>query len=124
MTRVLLTLEQATDLIQWAYHSPNSHGKIAVPKIKSMKVKDIARCLLKAYGKEVDIELKEIGIRPGEKLHEEMISIEEWLRTEDDTAYLITSEHTTNELWSYNSKDCLMDDTETYNFLQKSGVID
>ena len=38
MTRFLLTLDDATDLIDWAYEYEYSHGKIAVPKIKAMKV--------------------------------------------------------------------------------------
>ena len=81
MTRFLLTLEQATELIDWAYFHTESHGKIAIPKIKSLKIVDIAKALGKFYGKE-NIELREIGIRPGEKIHEEMISDEEWMRTE------------------------------------------
>ena len=46
MTRFLLTLDDATDLIDWAYEYEYSHGKIAVPKIKAMKVTDIADCLI------------------------------------------------------------------------------
>ena len=137
MTRFLLTLDDATDLIDWAYKYQYSHGKIAVPKIKAMKVTDIANCLIEEQVKEkqmsmafiddgddtVDIELKMVGIRPGEKLHEELISKEEWLRTTDHENYLIGTESTNEELWSYNSKDSLMDTSETYKFLQDSGVI-
>ena len=137
MTRFLLTLDDATDLISWAYKYKQSHGKIAVPKIKAMKVTDIADCLIKekinekqmsmAFATdgddEVDVELKIVGIRPGEKLHEELISTEEWLRTEEHDNYLIGTESTNDKLWSYNSKDSLMDSSETYKFLQDSGVI-
>ena len=137
MTRFLLTLDDATDLIDWAYEYKYSHGKIAVPKIKAMKVTDIADCLIEERVKvkqmsmeyvtdgddTVDIELKVVGIRPGEKLHEELISKEEWLRTTDHENYLIGTESTNDELWSYNSKDSLMDTSETYKFLQDSGVV-
>ena len=137
MTRFLLTLDDATDLISWAYKYKQSHGKIAVPKIKAMKVTDIADCLIKekinekqmsmAFATdgddEVDVELKIVGIRPCEKLHEELISTEEWLRTEEHDNYLIGTEPINEELWSYNSKDSLMDSSETYKFLQDSGVI-
>ena len=137
MTRFLLTLDDATDLISWAYKYKQSHGKIAVPKIKAMKVTDIADCLIKekinekqmsmAFATdgddEVDVELKIVGIRPGEKLHEELISTEEWLTTEEHDNYLIGTEPINEELWSYNSKDSLMDSSETYKFLQDSGVI-
>ena len=64
-----------------------------------------------------------VGVRPGEKLHEEMISQEEWFRTEDDENYLINNKNIKSDLWSYNSKDSLMDESETYKFLQDSGVI-
>ena len=130
MTRFLLTLDEAVDLIDWSYHHKNSHGKIAVPKVKSMRVVDVAKSLIKSYGKNTTVEestnfvkLKNIGIRSGEKLHEEMISTEEWLRTEDLENYLITSEIVNEEMWSYSSKNSVLTEKETYKFLSKSGVI-
>tara|TARA_Y100001963_G_scaffold75332_1_gene104575 strand:+ start:2136 stop:3080 length:945 start_codon:yes stop_codon:yes gene_type:complete len=122
MTRFLLTLEQATDLIDWAYSSEHSHGKIAIPKIKALKVTDIANVLIKSYG--LDIPLKYIGIRRGEKLHEEMISKEEWMRTEEHENFLIGSEYTRDEQKSYNSFDSLMNSSEAYEFLKESGVVE
>ena len=122
MTRFLLTLEQATELIDWAYFHTESHGKIAIPKIKSLKIVDIAKALGKFYGKE-NIELREIGIRPGEKIHEEMISDEEWMRTEEYENFLIGSENLTYEQKSYNSFDSLMDSSEALHFLKKSVVV-
>ncbi len=124
MTRFLLTLEQASDLIDWACESPISHGKIAIPKIKSMKVTDIAKCLIKSYELDSSVRLEEIGMRDGEKLHEEMISSEEWMRTENHgDFFLIGQKNVKDESISYNSKDSLMDSEDTYNFLQDSGVI-
>mgnify|MGYP001163770040 FL=1 len=124
MTRFLLTLDDAVELIDWTYNHPDSHGKIAVPKIKAMKIIHLARCLIKAYDKKGKVALKVVGVRPGEKLHEEMISQEEWFRTEDDENYLINNKNIKSDLWSYNSKDSLMDESETYKFLQDSGVIE
>ena len=121
MTRFLLTLEQATDLIDWAYQFDGSHGKIAIPKVKALKITDVARCLLTHYQK--DIKFKDVGIRPGEKLHEEMISKEEWMRTEDHENFLIGDKNLRDERKSYNSLDSLMDSSEAEEFLQKSGVI-
>jgi len=123
MTRFLLTLDEAVDLIDWSYHHKNSHGKIAVPKVKSMRVVNIAKSLIKYYGKTDKVSLKNIGIRSGEKLHEEMISTEEWLRTEDLENYLITSETINDEMWSYSSKNSVLTEDETYEFLSESGVI-
>ena len=124
MTRFLLTLEQASDLIDWAYDYSFSHGKIAIPKVKSMKVTDIAKCLIKSYKYIWNIELKEIGIRDGEKLHEEMISAEEWMRTEEyGNFFLIGQDNIRDERVSYNSKDSLMNSEDTYKFLEDSGVL-
>jgi UDP-N-acetylglucosamine 4,6-dehydratase len=50
-------------------------GELYVPRIPSMKVVDLARAVAP------DAELVEVGIRPGEKLHEEMISAEDSRRT-------------------------------------------
>ena len=124
MTRFLLTLDKAVDLIDWSYHTKNTHGKIAVPKVKSMRVVNIAKSLIKYYGKTDKVSLKNIGIRSGEKLHEEMISTEEWLRTEDLENYLITSETINDEMWSYSSKNSVLTEDETYEFLSDSGVIE
>ena len=123
MTRFLITLDEATELIDWTYNHPSSHGKIVVPKIKSMKIVDLAECLIRKYGKVHQVELKIVGIRPGEKLHEEMISQEEWFRTEERGNYLINNYHVNSKLWSYNSKDSLMNSEDTYKFLEDSGVI-
>jgi FlaA1/EpsC-like NDP-sugar epimerase len=74
--------------------------------------------------KGVDGSLNVIGIRPGEKLHEEMISDIEWMRTKDGGEnYLITDEIITSESKSYNSLDSLMPDEEVYDFLKYSKVI-
>ena len=43
MTRFLITLDEAIDLIEWSYESPDSHGKIIVPKLQSMKIIDFGR---------------------------------------------------------------------------------
>ena len=121
MTRFLITLDDAVELIDWTYNHPTSHGKIAVPKIKSMRMIDLAKCLIKRYKK--DTEIKIVGIRPGEKLHEEMISEEEWFRTEENDNYLINTHNVNSDIWSYSSKDSLMTEDESYTFLQDSGVI-
>jgi UDP-N-acetylglucosamine 4,6-dehydratase len=50
-------------------------GELYVPKIPSMKIIDLARAVMP------DAKLVEIGMRPGEKLHEEMISADDSRRT-------------------------------------------
>ena len=123
MTRFLLTLNQAVDLIEWSYNQKNSHGKIVIPRIKALKVTDIAKSLGKAYGHK-DIKLKYVGIRPGEKLHEAMISETESFRTEWYENYYMISDQVINSLcWTYSSDTSLMKSEETDSFLKETKVI-
>ena len=70
MTRFMITLEQGVDLV-WHAFEDMVGGEIYVKKIPSMKVTDIARAV--APDARHDI----VGVRPGEKLHEQMISSED-----------------------------------------------
>ena len=67
MTRFMITLEEGVELV-WHVFNDMVGGEIYVKKIPSMKVTDIAKA--------VDSKAKQkiVGIRPGEKIHEEMIS--------------------------------------------------
>jgi len=64
----MISLEEGVDLV-WHVFNDMVGGEIYVKKIPSIKVTDIAKA--------VDIKAKQkiIGIRPGEKIHEEMISV-------------------------------------------------
>ena len=65
-----------------------------------------------------------VGFRPGEKLHEEMVSSEEWMKTEElDNFFLIGHRNINKEIHSYNSLDYLMDSSDAKNFLKESKVI-
>jgi len=72
MTRFLLTLDQAVDTVCAAI-SDAMPGEIFVPRAPASSVLNLAKALIE----ERDIEIKITGIRPGEKLHEIMISDEE-----------------------------------------------
>lgn len=74
MTRFMITLEQGVDLV-WHAFEDMVGGEIYVKKIPSMKVTDIAQAV------EPDARHDIIGIRPGEKLHEQMIGTEDALHT-------------------------------------------
>ena len=122
MTRFLLTLEQAIDLIEWAYNHPNSHGKIAIPKIESLNIVDLAKAIAKACGKE-DMKFHKIPIRDGEKLHEEMISEIEFQRTEEFDDYYLIGYDKTNESYDhkpFNSQYHVTNNVEE--FLRKNNV--
>lgn len=70
MTRFMITLEQGVELV-WHAFADTEGGEIYVKKIPSMKVIDIANTI----NPHADLDI--IGIRPGEKLHEQMISSED-----------------------------------------------
>lgn len=77
MTRFLLNLDQASELIMAAIAEARA-GEIYVPRAPASTVEDIARALIGS--REIPIEIT--GIRPGEKIHEIMISDEESHHTE------------------------------------------
>jgi UDP-N-acetylglucosamine 4,6-dehydratase (inverting) len=70
MTRFMISLEQGVELV-WHAFDDMVGGEIYVKKIPSMKVTDIARVVASEARHEI------VGIRPGEKLHEQMIGIED-----------------------------------------------
>jgi UDP-N-acetylglucosamine 4,6-dehydratase (inverting) len=68
MTRFNITLQQGVDMVIWAVENALG-GEIFVPKIPSYRVTDVAS----AIGPECEQTV--VGIRPGEKIHEEMITL-------------------------------------------------
>ncbi|MGE3680848.1 MAG: polysaccharide biosynthesis protein [Bdellovibrionales bacterium] len=76
MTRFLLSLNKAVDTI-YAAIKHAAPGETVVPRIQSTKIVNIARALI--GDRQVDV--VETGIRPGEKIHEIMVSEEEGVRT-------------------------------------------
>lgn len=74
MTRFMISLEQAVELV-WHAFEDMVGGEIYVKKIPSMKMTDLARVIAPNSKQKI------IGIRPGEKLHEQMISSEDALST-------------------------------------------
>lgn len=70
MTRFMITLEQGVNLV-WHAFEDMIGGEIYVKKIPSMKIGDIARAVAPNAKQEI------IGIRPGEKIHEQMIAPED-----------------------------------------------
>ena len=76
MTRFLLSLEQAVDLIFAAFQDANA-GETYIPRVPSSTVLNIAKSLIG----DRDIEIEVIGERPGEKLHEILVSEEECRHT-------------------------------------------
>lgn len=74
MTRFWITIEQGVDFVlECLEHMVG--GELFVPKLPSMNIMDLANSIAP------DGEIKVVGIRPGEKLHEVMISKDEAIRT-------------------------------------------
>lgn len=87
MTRFWITLDGAVDLVLYGLARMEG-GEIFVPKIPSMKVVDLATAM--APGVETDV----IGIRPGEKLHELLITDDESRHAVDaGEVYVVLPEH-------------------------------
>jgi FlaA1/EpsC-like NDP-sugar epimerase len=74
MTRFMISLEQGVNLV-WHAFNDMIGGEIYVKKIPSIKVTDIAKVIAPNSRFEI------IGIRPGEKLHEQMIGYEDSFTT-------------------------------------------
>ena len=70
MTRFMITLEQGIELV-WLAFEDMLGGEIYVKKIPSMKITDIAKSIAPKAKQKI------IGIRPGEKIHEQMIGLED-----------------------------------------------
>lgn len=82
MTRFNITLEEGVSMVMYALENAWG-GELFVPKIPSYKISDVAT----AIGPKCDQEV--VGIRPGEKLHEEMITESDSLNTLDCGKYYV-----------------------------------
>lgn len=87
MTRFWITLPQAVDLVLYAL-SHMTGGEVFIPKIPSMRVVDLAEAMAPDLPRDV------IGIRPGEKLHEVLVTADESRHTIDaGDVYVVLPEH-------------------------------
>lgn len=82
MTRFNITLEEGVDMVMYAIENAWG-GELFVPKIPSYKILDVAKAVAPGCKTEV------VGIRPGEKLHEEMITETDSLQTYDCGKYYV-----------------------------------
>lgn len=131
MTRFLLTLEDAVDTIFAAIGSA-APGETYIPKCPSARMLDLAACLIGNR----DIETVITGIRPGEKIHEILLSEEEATRTVTGAEGYFALRPMLPELaepvtepalvGDYSSADALMSTEELASFLEAkiTGVID
>lgn len=76
MTRFNISLQEGVEMVLWALENAKG-GEVFVPKIPSYRITDVA----KAIGPQCDYPV--VGIRPGEKIHEEMITASDSFTTVD-----------------------------------------
>ena len=80
MTRFNISLSESVKFVEWVFDNMLG-SEIFVPKIKSFKVTDLAKAIKN------NCKFKMIGIRPGEKLHEEMITKSDSINTVEFSKY-------------------------------------
>jgi UDP-glucose 4-epimerase len=128
MTRFLLTLNQAVDTIFAALREAR-RGETYIPRAPAALVTDIAKVLIGNR----PIATKVIGIRPGEKVHEVLVSEEEAHRTVERGSYYVIGP-ILPELWppgelgnplgrEYNSADHVVKQAELASLLEKHGLL-
>ena len=128
MTRFMMSLDKSVDTIFAAIKNAN-RGETYIPKVPSAKIIDVADVMIG----DREIEIRDIGIRPGEKVHEVLISEEECYRTVDRGDYfaiqpilpeLRSSEKISSYLEKeYSSKDNLMSKKEIRELLSKHNLL-
>jgi FlaA1/EpsC-like NDP-sugar epimerase len=129
MTRFLLGLDKAVDTILEALKS-GQPGEIYIPRCPTARIIDVVRVLIGSK----PIETKIIGIRPGEKLHESLISSEEGYRTIERNGYYVIlsilpelqpKSFTPYDLagQEYDSQSNLMDDNQIAELLKKYNLM-
>ncbi len=96
MTRFSITLEQASNYCLKALKMMIG-GELFVPKTPSYKLVD----LISAFGYNKK-KLKKIGLRPGEKIHEDLISSSDALRTIDLKDFYVVTPYSSTSVWSEN----------------------
>lgn len=127
MTRFLLSLEQAVDTIFAALQGAGA-GETYIPRVPSARVVDIAEALIA----DRSVETKITGIRPGEKVHEILVSEEEAHRTMQRGDYyavapllpeLVTTKIEEPLAKEYSSNDILMSKRELSELLKKHKLL-
>jgi len=97
MTRFNISLEEGVDLVFYSLEK-SIGGEIYIPKIPSYNIMDIANAIAP------NCEKKIVGIRPGEKLHEEMITVSDSLNTYDIGEYYVILPNNKNKIEEFLKK--------------------
>jgi UDP-glucose 4-epimerase len=113
MTRFMMTLDDAVDLVLFAFNKGNS-GDIFVQKSPSTTIGELAIAIKKIY--KSSVEIKNIGIRHAEKMHETLLSKEERLVAEELEHYFrVPADNRDLNYDKYFSEGKLTKNLEEYN---------
>jgi len=93
-TRFWITLEESVNMVMWAFNN-SKQGQLLIPKIPSFKIYDLIKAL---YPK---CKIRISGLRPGEKIHEDLISINETNLYDTGNFYSIYPTFTKKEVNRY-----------------------
>lgn len=110
MTRFVMTLKQSVQLIRHALEQGKS-GETWIPHLPAMRIGDLAELFSERSGKPIRV----IGLRPGEKMHEDLVNEAESARTRRDGAHYIianASVQGTGNPFTYSSSDTVMSKEE------------
>jgi UDP-glucose 4-epimerase len=122
MTRFVMTLDDSVNLIQNALMNGKC-GETWIPQLPAMKIGDLAELFATQFDKQIKI----IGSRPGEKMHEDLINLSESERTtRTDKHYIIAPacEIGTTKPFTYSSNDSVMTKIELNEFLTRLNIFD
>lgn len=124
MTRFVMTLDDSVSLIQTALTS-GTNGDIWIPKPPSMRIGDLADIFAKLANKPV----KTIGVRPGEKKHEDLINESESIRTTHSGNHFVIKPATQvidkpKKSFTYSSNDNVLSKDDLLKHLTTLGIID
>lgn len=129
MTRFLLRLKEAVDLVFKATDNGRT-GQLFVKKMPACYIFDLAKVMGEIIGGTSEYPIKEVGIRPGEKIHEVLVSEEEMRRAVETTDHYIIHSHgelkkpmlINDDLREYNShKNDMLKEKEIESLLEASG---
>lgn len=122
MTRYVMTLDESVDLIEAAILKGKS-GETWVHSLPSMKIIDLAEIFSELHSKRIET----IGMRPGEKIHEDLINESEATRTRKAKKYFVISPSYVAPFTScdfkMNSSTSLMSKEELKNHLSDLGIL-
>ena len=123
MTRFIMTLDESVKLIEYAILYGDT-GEIIIPKLSSMKIKDLLELYEKKYNKPIVV----TGLRTGEKLDESLINSSQKIKTIDKGKYYhiqpsYNVKLLNKDMDDYNSGQCLITKEELEEKLIKLGFL-